>query len=39
MKVCIIGSGLVSLSLANVLIRKEIEVDIILSKKKMNMTI
>ncbi len=34
MKVCIIGSGLVSLSLANVLIRKEIKVDIILSKKK-----
>ncbi len=32
MKVCIIGDGLVSLSLANVLIQKKIEVDIFLNK-------
>ena len=35
MKVCIIGDGLVSLSLANVLIQKELSVDI-LSKNKNN---
>jgi 2-octaprenyl-6-methoxyphenol hydroxylase len=33
MKVCIIGDGLVSLTLANVLIRKELAVDILSSKK------
>ena len=33
MKVCIIGSGLVSLTLANVLIQKDIFVDILVSKK------
>ena len=33
MKVCIIGDGLVSLTLAQVLIQKELEVDILLSKK------
>ena len=33
MKVCIIGEGLVSLSLANVLIKKELTVDIIKNKK------
>jgi len=33
MKVCIIGDGLVSLSLANVLIQKELAVDILCSKK------
>ena len=33
MKVCIIGDGLVSLALANVLIQKELMVDIILSEK------
>ncbi len=32
MKVCIIGNGLVSLTLANVLIQKEISVDILLTK-------
>ena len=33
MKVCIIGGGLVSLTLANVLVQKELFVDIITSKK------
>ena len=33
MKVCIIGDGLVSLTLANVLIRKELSVDILLNRK------
>ena len=33
MKVCIIGNGLVSLTLANVLIQKDIFVDILISKK------
>ena len=33
MKVCIIGDGLVSLTLANVLIQKELEVDILITKK------
>ncbi len=33
MKVCIIGGGLVSLTLANVLIKKEIFVDILINKK------
>ena len=33
MKVCIIGDGLVSLTLANVLIKKDIFVDIIVSKR------
>ncbi len=33
MKVCIIGDGLVSLTLANVLIQKELTVDILSSKK------
>ncbi len=33
MKVCIIGGGLVSLTLANVLVQKELFVDIIISKK------
>ena len=34
MKVCIIGEGLVSLTLANVLIQKELSVDIISNKKR-----
>ena len=34
MKVCIIGDGLVSLTLANILIKKGLVVDIIKSKKK-----
>ena len=34
MKVCIIGSGLVSLTLAKVLIQKEIFVDIIGTNKR-----
>ena len=34
MKVCIIGDGLVSLTLANMLIKKELEVDILSTKKK-----
>ena len=34
MKVCIIGDGLVSLVLANVLIQKKIAVDIYKAKKK-----
>ena len=34
MKVCIIGDGLVSLTLANVLIRKKINIEILSSKKK-----
>jgi 2-octaprenyl-6-methoxyphenol hydroxylase len=33
MKVCIIGNGLVSLTVANVLIRKDISVDILFSSK------
>ena len=33
MKVCIIGDGLVSLTLANILVKKELKVDILLSKK------
>jgi 2-octaprenyl-6-methoxyphenol hydroxylase len=33
MKVCIIGDGLVSLTLASVLIKKELSVDILFSKK------
>ena len=33
MKVCIIGSGLVSLTLAKVLIQKELFVDILVTKK------
>ena len=33
MKVCIIGDGLVSLALANMFIKKELKVDILLSKK------
>ena len=33
MKICIIGDGLVSLSLANVLIKKELSVDILSNKK------
>ena len=33
MKVCIIGDGLVSLTLANVLIQKELSVDIIINRK------
>ena len=33
MKVCIIGNGLVSLTLASVLIKKELSVDILFSKK------
>ncbi len=33
MKVCIIGSGLVSLTLANVLIQKEIRVDVLFNRK------
>ncbi len=36
MKVCIIGNGLASLTLANVLIKKDISVDIF-SKKKINL--
>ena len=34
MKVCIIGNGLASLTLANVLIKKDISVDILSKKKK-----
>ena len=34
MKVCIIGDGLVSLTLANVLIKKKLFVDIYKPKKK-----
>ena len=34
MKVCIIGDGLVSLTLANVLVKKELKVDVLLDKKK-----
>ena len=34
MKVCIIGDGLVSLTLANVLIQKELSVDILSNLKK-----
>ena len=33
MKVCIIGDGLVSLTLANVLIKKDLFVDILRTKK------
>ena len=33
MKVCIIGDGLVSLTLANILIKKELTVDILLNRK------
>ena len=33
MKVCIIGNGLVSLALANILIKKELIVDILSDKK------
>ena len=33
MKVCIIGDGLVSLTLANMLVKKDLKVDILLSKK------
>tara|TARA_B100001173_G_scaffold74479_1_gene63445 strand:+ start:595 stop:1677 length:1083 start_codon:yes stop_codon:yes gene_type:complete len=33
MKVCIIGDGLVSLTLANILVKKELKVDILLPKK------
>ena len=33
MKICIIGDGLVSLTLANVLIKKDISVDILTEKK------
>lgn len=36
MKVCIIGDGLVSLTLANVLIKKDIFVDILTTKKSNN---
>jgi len=36
MKVCIIGDGLVSLTLANVLIQKELSVDILSNLKKNN---
>ena len=36
MKVCIIGNGLVSLTLANVLIQKDIFVDILRAKKRNN---
>ncbi len=36
MKVCIIGDGLVSLTLANMLIKKELAVDILSSKKNNN---
>ena len=36
MKVCIIGDGLVSLTLANVLIQKDIFVDILRAKKRNN---
>ena len=36
MKVCIIGDGLVSLTLANVLIQKELYVDILSNKKNNN---
>ena len=38
MKVCVIGDGLVSLALANVLIQKELMVDIILSEKNSSKT-
>ena len=34
MKVCIIGDGLVSLTLANVLIKKELKVDILANKNR-----
>ena len=34
MKVCIIGDGLVSLTLANVLIQKKLFIDILVKKKK-----
>ena len=34
MKVCIIGDGLVSLTLANVLTKKELKVDILSSKNR-----
>ena len=34
MKVCIIGDGLVSMALANLLIKKDIFVDILIKKKK-----
>ena len=34
MKVCIIGDGLVSLSLANVLMKKDLEIDILVNTKK-----
>ena len=37
MKICIIGDGLVSLTLAKVLIQKELSVDILLNKNKKNM--
>ena len=33
MKVCIIGDGLVSLTLANILVKKELKVDILFLKK------
>ena len=33
MKICIIGDGLVSLTLANVLVKKELTVDILSTKK------
>ena len=36
MKVCIIGNGLVSLTLAKVLVQKDIFVDIYASKKNIN---
>ncbi len=36
MKVCIIGSGLVSLTLANVLIQKDLFVDILVTKKNID---
>ena len=36
MKICIIGDGLVSLTLANMLLRKGLTVDIISSSKKKN---
>ena len=34
MKICIIGDGLVSLTLANVLIQKNLSVDILFNGKK-----
>ncbi len=37
MKVCIIGDGLVSLSLANVLMKKDLEIDILVNTKKKNL--